>query len=80
MSKEEKSLQEIKGYVARLYGIVRTRSHEESSDTETIEEINTNLQIANSFQQEEIYTKLCDVETLLQQLLNVVPEKFEKSG
>ena len=78
MSKEEKSLQEIKGYVARLYGIVRTRSHEESSDTETIEEINTNLQIANSFQQEEIYTKLCDVETLLQQLLNVVPEKFEK--
>ena len=78
MSKEEKSLQEIKGYVARLYGLVRSRTHEETGESETIEEINTNLQIANSFQQDEIYTKLCDVETLLQQLLNVVPEKFEK--
>ena len=66
MSQDTKELAEIKGYVARLYQMVRGRSQmalelteEQSEQTqgvgETIDEINTNLQIANSFQQEEIY-------------------------
>ena len=89
MTGHEKELSEIKGYVARLYQMVRGRTQmalelteDQAASTlevgETIEEINTNLQIANSFQQEEIYNKLTDVEKLLQKILNVEPEKFTK--
>ena len=80
MSSIEKELMEMKGYVARLYQMVRGRTQmalelteDQAASTlevgETIEEINTNLQIANSFQQEEIYNKLTDVEKLLQKNL-----------
>jgi hypothetical protein len=70
-----KELTEIKGYVARLYGIVRNRVLTPTTQTafETIEDISTKLQIANSFQQDEIFQKLTDVENLLKQLLDVVP-------
>ncbi len=96
MPQLEKELIEIKGYVARLYGMVRGRTQisleltegQEASTAgvgETIDEINTNLQIAHSFQQEEIYEKLKDVETLIKKLLTgaisgfkVEEEKFTK--
>ncbi len=96
MAQLEKELIEIKGYVARLYGMVRGRTQisleltegQEASTAgvgETIDEINTNLQIAHSFQQEEIYEKLKDVETLIKKLLTgaisgfkVEEEKFTK--
>ena len=66
MTGNEKELSEIKGYVARLYQMIRhrtavsvelTEEQNETADTlgDTIEDINTKLQIANSFQQEEIY-------------------------
>ena len=65
MSSIEKELMEMKGYVARLYQMIRHRTQisveltEDQNETaesvgETIEDINTKLQIANSFQQEEI--------------------------
>ena len=77
-----KDLEMIKGYVARLYTLVRSRTPSDQVDLEelgeTIDDINTKLQIANSFQQDEIYNKLIDVENLLIQLLDVVPEKFKK--
>jgi hypothetical protein len=82
-------LAEMKGYVARIYQIIRSRTEmalqltdEQDASTqstaETIEDINTKLQIANIFQEEEIYKKLSDVEGLLKQLLDVVPETFTK--
>ena len=57
MSQDTKELAEIKGYVARLYQMVRGRTQmalelteEQTEQTagvgETIDEINTNLQIA----------------------------------
>ena len=89
MTGNEKELSEIKGYVARLYQMIRHRTAvsveltEEQNDTadalgDTIEDINTKLQIANSFQQEEIYDKIKSLESLLKQLLNVEDEKFTK--
>ncbi len=89
MTGNEKELSEIKGYVARLYQMIRHRTAvsveltEEQNDTadalgDTIEDINTKLQIANSFQQEEIYDKIKSLESLLKQLLNVEDEKFIK--
>ena len=88
MSQDTKELAEIKGYVARLYQMVRGRSQmalelteEQSEQTqgvgETIDEINTNLQIANSFQQEEIYNKLTDVETLIKKIIKGAVEGFK---
>ena len=87
MSQENKELAEIKGYVSRLYQLVRSRtdislelSEDQAEDFtaigDTIEDINTKLQIANSFQQEEIYEKISGIEKLLKQLLNVEDEKF----
>ncbi len=87
MSQENKELAEIKGYVSRLYQLIKSRtdiSLELSDDQaeeftaigDTIEDINTKLQIANSFQQEEIYEKISGIEKLLKQLLNVEDEKF----
>ena len=84
-----KDLEMIKGYVARLYTLVRSRTEislELSEDQaeeftavgDTIEDINTKLQIANSFQQEEIFETLKGIEKLLKQLLNVEDEKFTK--
>ena len=76
MLPQDKELSEIKGYVARLYAMVRSRSsgmnialtEDQEASTqgmgETIEEINTNLQIANSFQQEEIHVTLNSIEKL----------------
>ena len=89
MTGNEKELSEIKGYVARLYQMIRhrtavsvelTEEQNETADTlgDTIEDINTKLQIANSFQQEEIYDKIKSLESLLKQLLNVEDEKFTK--
>ena len=89
MTGNEKELSEIKGYVARLYQMIRHRTQisveltEEQNVTadaalDTIEDINTKLQIANSFQQEEIYEKIKSLENLLKQLLNVEDEKFTK--
>ena len=89
MTGNEKELSEIKGYVARLYQMIRhrtavsvelTEEQNETADTlgDTIEDINTKLQIANSFQQEEIYDKIKSLENLLKQLLNVEDEKFTK--
>jgi hypothetical protein len=89
---DTKELSEIKGYVSRLYQLVRSRTEislELSEDQaeeftavgDTIEDINTKLQIANSFQQEEIYDKLKGIEQLLKQLLDpadVEDEKFTK--
>ena len=86
---DSKDLEMIKGYVARLYTLVRSRTEislELSEDQaeeftafgDTIEDINTKLQIANSFQQEETFDKLKDIEKLLKQLLNVEDEKFTK--
>jgi hypothetical protein len=83
-------LAEMKGYVARIYQIIRSRTEmalqltdEQDASTqstaETIEDINTKLQIANIFQEEEIYKKLSDVEGLLKQLLDVVPESHKNS-
>ena len=80
MSQDTKELAEIKGYVARLYQMVRGRTQvalelteDQAEQTqgvgETIDEINTNLQIANSFQQEEIYKKLTDVEYLIKKII-----------
>ena len=88
MSQDTKELAEIKGYVARLYQMVRGRTQmalelteEQTEQTagvgETIDEINTNLQIANSFQQEEIYNKLTDVETLLKKIIKGAVEGFK---
>tara|TARA_Y100000310_G_C20468666_1_gene708910 strand:- start:113 stop:742 length:630 start_codon:yes stop_codon:yes gene_type:complete len=75
MDASHKELTEIKGYVARLYGIVRSKlaSPDNQTPTETIEDISATLQIANSFQQDEIFQKLTDVESLLKQLLDAVP-------
>ena len=78
MTGNEKELSEIKGYVARLYQMIRhrtavsvelTEEQNETADTlgDTIEDINTKLQIANSFQQEEIYDKIKSLESLLKQ-------------
>lgn len=90
MLPQDKELSEIKGYVARLYAMVRSRSsgmnialtEDQEASTqgmgETIEEINTNLQIANSFQQEEIHVTLNSIEKLLEKLLNIESEKFTK--
>ena len=86
---DSKDLEMIKGYVARLYTLVRSRTEislelsegqaeEFSAFGDTIEDINTKLQIANSFQQEEIFDKLKGIEKLLKQLLNVEDEKFTK--
>ena len=86
---DSKDLEMIKGYVARLYTLVRSRTEislelsegqaeEFSAFGDTIEDINTKLQIANSFQTEEIYEKLKSLENLLKQLLNVEDEKFTK--
>jgi hypothetical protein len=91
MSHEHKELAEIKGYISRLYQLIRSRtdiSLELSDDQaeeftavgDTIEDINTKLQIANSFQQEEIYEKITGIEKLLKQLLNVEDEKFTEVG
>jgi len=87
MSYDHKELAEIKGYISRLYQLIRSRtdiSLELSDDQaeeftaigDTIEDINTKLQIANSFQQEEIYEKINGIEKLLKKLLNVEDEKF----
>lgn len=76
LAQSDKELTEIKGYVSRLYQLVRSRTEmaltltdDQSSQTgklgDTIEDINTKLQIANSFQQEEIFAKLTDVEEVL---------------
>ena len=73
MTGHEKELSEIKGYVARLYQMIRHRTQisveltEDQNETaesvgETIEDINTKLQIANSFQQEEIFEKIKSLE------------------
>jgi len=89
MVSHEKDLEMIKGYVARLYTLIRSRtdiSLELSEDQaeeftavgDTIQDINTKLQIANSFQQEETFEKLKDIEKLLKQLLNVEDEQFTK--
>jgi len=93
---DSKDLEMIKGYVARLYTLVRARTEislELSEDQaeeftavgDTIEDINTKLQIANSFQQEEIFETLKGIEKLLKQVLsitdpslNVEDEKFTK--
>ena len=86
---DSKDLEMIKGYVARLYTLVRSRTEitlefsenqaeEFNAVGDTIEDINTKLQIANSFQQEETFDKLKDIEKLLKQLLNVEDEKFTK--
>jgi hypothetical protein len=86
---DSKDLEMIKGYVARLYTLVRSRTEitlefsenqaeEFSAVGDTIEDINTKLQIANSFQQEEIFETLKGIEKLLKQLLNVEDEKFTK--
>jgi hypothetical protein len=81
MDGTHKELSEIKGYVARLYGIVRSRilPPNNQSAVETIEDISTKLQIANSFQQDEIFQKLTDVENLLKQLLDVVPNSQQNT-
>jgi hypothetical protein len=91
MSADQKELAEIKGYVSRLYQIIRSRTEsaleltvEQNEDVstvgDTIEDINTKLQIANSFQQEEIYDTIQNLEKLLKQLLNVEAEKFTDVG
>ena len=88
---DSKDLEMIKGYVARLYTLVRSRTEitlelsegqaeEFSAVGDTIEDINTKLQIANSFQQEEIFETLKGIEKLLKQLLNVEAEKFTDVG
>ena len=88
MTGNEKELSEIKGYVARLYQMIRhrtavsvelTEEQNETADTlgDTIEDINTKLQIANSFQQEEIYKKLTDVETLIKKIIKGAVEGFK---
>jgi len=80
--KDSKDLEMIKGYVARLYTLVRARSENQAEEFtavgDTIQDINTKLQIANSFQQEEIFETLNGIEKLLKQLLNVEDEKFTK--
>ena len=87
--KDSKDLEMIKGYVARLYTLVRARTEitlefsenqaeEFNAVGDTIEDINTKLQIANSFQQEEIFETLKGIEKLLKQLLNVEDENFTK--
>jgi hypothetical protein len=86
---DSKDLEMIKGYVARLYTLVRARTEitlefsenqaeEFNAVGDTIEDINTKLQIANSFQQEEIFETLKGIEKLLKQLLNVEDENFTK--
>jgi len=96
MYSDEKELAEIKGYVGRLYQLVRSRTEitlelsasqaeEFTAVGDTIEDINTKLQIANSFQQEEIFEELKVIVKVLKQLvnisdpsLNVEDEKFTK--
>ena len=103
MDQDKRELAEIKGYVGRLYQLIRSRTdislelsdrqaEEFTAVGDTIEEINTKLQIANSFQQEEIFDELKKVgdtlgliTTVLKQLLsvsdpeaNVEDEKFTK--
>ena len=96
MYSDEKELAEIKGYVGRLYQLVRSRTEislelsdrqaeEFTAVGDTIEDINTKLQIANSFQQEEIFEELKVIAKVLKQLvsisdpsLNVEDEKFTK--
>ena len=79
---DSKDLEMIKGYVARLYTLVRARTEitlefsenqaeEFSAVGDTIEDINTKLQIANSFQQEEIFETLKGIAKVLKQLLNI---------
>ena len=93
---DSKDLEMIKGYVARLYTLVRARTEitlefsenqaeEFNAVGDTIEDINTKLQIANSFQQEEIFETLKGIAKVLKQLLNisdpslsVEDEKFTK--
>ena len=95
MTGHEKELSEIKGYVARLYQMIRHRTQisveltEEQNETaeavgDTIEDINTKLQIANSFQQNEIFEELKVIAKTIKQLLGVSDpslvedEKFTK--
>ena len=96
MYSDEKELAEIKGYVGRLYQLIRSRTEislelsdrqaeEFTAVGDTIEDINTKLQIANSFQQEEIFEELKVIAKVLKQLvnisdpsLNVEDEKFTK--
>ena len=93
---DSKDLEMIKGYVARLYTLVRSRTEislelsdrqaeEFTAVGDTIQDINTKLQIANSFQQEEIFEELKVIAKVLKQLLhisdpslNVEDEKFTK--
>jgi len=95
MYSDEKELAEIKGYVGRLYQLVRSRTEislelsdrqaeEFTAVGDTIEDINTKLQIANSFQQEEIFEELKVIAKTIKQLLGVSDpslaedEKFTK--
>ena len=99
MYSDEKELAEIKGYVGRLYQLIRSRTDislqlEDKQAEEftaigdhigdTIQDINTKLQIANSFQQEEIFGELKVIAKVLKQLLGVSDpslvedEKFTK--
>tara|TARA_Y100001949_G_scaffold124710_1_gene106470 strand:- start:302 stop:922 length:621 start_codon:yes stop_codon:yes gene_type:complete len=96
MYSDEKELAEIKGYVGRLYQLIRSRTEislelsdrqaeEFTAVGDTIQDINTKLQIANSFQQEEIFEELKIIAKVLRQLvsisdpsLSVEDEKFTK--
>ena len=92
---DSKDLEMIKGYVARLYALVRSRTEislelsdrqaeEFTAVGDTIEDINTKLQIANSFQQEEIFEELKVIAKVLKQLVSISDpslaedEKFTK--
>ena len=95
MDQDKRELAEIKGYVGRLYQLIRSRTdislelsdrqaEEFTAVGDTIEDINTKLQIANSFQQEEIFEELKVIAKTLKQLLSisdpslVEDEKFTK--
>ena len=95
MYSDEKELAEIKGYVGRLYQLIRSRTEislelsdrqaeEFTAVGDTIQDINTKLQIANSFQQEEIFEELKVIAKTIKQLLGVSDpslvedEKFTK--
>ena len=80
MDQDKRELAEIKGYVGRLYQLIRSRTdislelsdrqaEEFTAVGDTIEEINTKLQIANSFQQEEIFEELKVIAKTIKQLL-----------
>ncbi len=95
MDQDKRELSEIKGYVGRLYQLIRSRTdislelsdrqaEEFTAVGDTIEDINTKLQIAHSFQQEEIFDELKVIGKTLKQLLGVSDpslvedEKFTK--